>query len=536
MNKQLPTKKVLSKSRENADFFDNSCIPGGLLKNRTDGFRARVASKLIVVILYRSFGNRLRRGLTGMADLAKRKETSTTKRWVFICIAIAIVAVAFFMPTPEGLEPTGKMALALLVAAVVLWVSEVLNIAVTAFAVMVFMYVFSISSTNDIWLNWASSPIFFVLAAFGISIAMLGTSLPNRIVFALLKLAKDKPRRVVLAFMIASWFMSMFISDFATTALVSGIAVGSVLELEKAVPGESKLGKCLLMGIPLASVVGGGAMPTGSAMNIMAMGMLQGVTGISISFLDWTLICLPMSIILLFASFLSLVLVFKPEPITPSTIQEIANKATEAGKLSTIDKKFLVVMGLVLVVWIASNWTGWDATIIALGGLVVFFLPGIDLLNWKDYAKGTSWEIIMMLGGINTLAAAITKKGAGSWLYNVTAGRFALTATASLVSLAIFLPLCKFLLPNGAALIAIFMVPLTTMATTVGISPVVIAIMLGINASNTFLIGYDANHMITYQYGYWTFVDFFKTGVPPTLVLMLLQSTVLPMLVGLLGY
>jgi sodium-dependent dicarboxylate transporter 2/3/5 len=466
----------------------------------------------------------------------RNKERSASQRWLFIGIAAAILVIAYLTPTPEGLDPAGKMGLALLLAGLVLWVSDVMSVAISTFAIMGLMYVFSVATANDIWHNWSSSPIFFVLAAFGISTAMTKTDVPNRIVFALLKMAKGKSKRCIFAFMTASWLVSMVISDFAATALLSGIAVSSILAMETAVPGKSKLGKCLLIGIPIASVVGGGAMPTGSAVNIMAMSMLHANTGISISFLDWTAACLPISIVLMLTSFFTLTTVFKPEPISQSTIQEIQRRATESKSLSKFDKKFLIVLGCVLAVWITSHWTGWDATVIALVGLVVFFLPGINLLTWDEYKEGVSWEILMMVGGVTSLATSIQEKGAGAWLYNVTAGKLALGASAAVISAAVFLPLVKLFLPIGPALIAVFMIPLTTMATALGISPVIFTIMIGVNASNTFLLGLDANHMITYKYKYWSFVDFFKTGVPPTIVLMLMHSFVLPQLVTLLGY
>ena len=468
--------------------------------------------------------------------MGRRPEKSVSSRWAIIAIAAAMLLLTYFLPTPEGLEKSGEMGIVLLFAGIILWASEVVPLAIATFAIMVFMYVFGVSTASEIWSGWASTSIFFILASFGISTAMLKTKIPTKIVFGLVKLTKGRSKRVVFAFMAATWFISLFISDFPSTALMASIAADSILKLEKAEPGKSNLGRCLLIGIPVAAVVGGAAMPTGSAMNIMAQGLLASTTGITIAFAHWVAICMPMSLMLLAASYVSLTRLYKPENISRNTFDSLSRQANELGRLGKRDGLFLGILSVALVLWITGNWTGVDATVVALGCLCALFLPGIDQISWGEYRAGVAWDIVLLVGGVSTLAEGIQNHGGGTWLFASTVGKVAVTANALVAGAAVFLPIVKLVIPTGPAIIALFLLPLAQAGGSLGVTPAAFAVMCGVNASNTFLLGLDSNHMLAYHYGYWKFGDFFKAGIFPTVLLMAMHSTILVPMLNALGY
>lgn len=462
---------------------------------------------------------------------------SLAKRALCIGIAIVLIVAAWLGPTPEGLGEAGKMSLALMVAGIFLWVTEPVPVAISGLVIMILMPAFGILEYNaGVWAGFVSSVIFFIMASFGITAALLKTKVPTKIVFALMRLTKGNSRATVLAFMVAAAILSFFISDLPCTALFAGIAVSSILEIEGCEKGSSKLGKALMIGITYASVVGGQAIPSGSAMNIMAMNVLEANTGIAISFLDWTLICMPIALVLLVVCWFSVTLVFKPEPISEKTIACIEKKGKEVGRFEAIDWKVLAVMAVVFSLWIASNWTGWDATAIAVLALILFFVPGIDVLDWREYVAAVSWNIVLLIGCVQSISGGVKEQGAASWLFGSTVGKVALSGTAIVAASAALLPLLRLVIPVGPAFIAISLIPLCTIAGAIGVSPVVFAVIVAVNASTTFLMGVDGNNMLSYRYGYWKMVDFFKAGVIPTVAMVALHATVLMPLVALAGY
>ena len=478
---------------------------------------------------------------------------SLGKRIALVAVALVIVAIAHFLPCPEGLNYAGKMAIGLMVAGIVLWVTEPVPMAISGLVIMVSLPAFGIlpylnvtdaatgATTIGVWGNFISNVIFFILASFGITSALLKTKVPAKIVFSLMHLTKGNAKATVLMFMLATAVVSAFVSNLPTTALFAGIAMSSIIELEQKTGSEKhakNLGKALMIGIAYASIMGGMITPAGSALNVMTLNMLRGATegAVNIAFLDWVLMCAPIAIILVFVSWISVVLVFKTDRISQETVDSIEKNGESIGKLDAFDWKALIIILGMIVAWIASNWTGWDATAIAVIGMALFFIPGIDVLTWKEYVASVSWNIVLLIGCVQSIAGGVKEQGAASWLFGSTVGTMAVSGNVVVAATSGLLPLLRLVCPVGPAFIAICLIPLAGMAVALGVSPVVFAVIVGVNASTTFLMGVDGNNMLSYRHGYWNMVDFFKAGIVPTLAMVALHATVLVPLVTLAGY
>lgn len=458
-------------------------------------------------------------------------------RLIWIAVAVAILVIAVLIPTPEGLTEGGKMSIALIVAGIVLWVTEPIDMAISAICLMVLMPFFHVyDSTQLIWTNFISSVIFFVLASFGFAAALMKTKIPIKLVSVLVTLAKGNAKGIVFMFMVATALVSAFVSDIPCTVLFAGIAASSVLEYHKVAPSESKFGRALMIGIVFASLIGGWMTPAGSSMNVMAMGMMASSTGTAMTFAQWCMVAIPISLILFFVAYGWLMIVSKPEPVSEETKLAIEQKAKEVGKLDIVDKKTLGIMVILIICWIASNWTGWDATVIAVLGLVAFFLPGIDILTFKEFAKAVNWGIVLLIGAVQSIAGGIQASGAGSWLLNSTVAGFAAAgAFATVAAISVFVPIIRCFLPIGPAINAICIIPLIGITGAMGISPAVITVIVGMNASNAFVLGIDNNPIVTFKYGYWSMKQYLICGIVPMVVMMILHMTLVVPLVAMAG-
>ena len=475
---------------------------------------------------------------------------SLAKRLTCLGIALIIILAGWLLPAPDGLSFEGKMALSLMVAGIFLWVTEPVPVAVSGLVIMVSLPAFGIlpflnatdpatgATTIGVWGGFISNVIFFILASFGITAALLKTKIPAKIVFALLQLTRGNSRATIGAFMVAAAILSFLISDLPCTALFTGIAVSSILKVQGCACGSSNLGKALMIGITYASIMGGMITPAGSALNVMTLNMLRGATegAVNIAFLDWVLMCAPIAIILVFVSWISVVLVFKTDRISQETVDSIEKNGESIGKLDAFDWKALIIILGMIVAWIASNWTGWDATAIAVIGMALFFIPGIDVLTWKEYVASVSWNIVLLIGCVQSIAGGIKQQGAASWLFSSTVGKLGASAGALTAATAVVMPLLHLIIPVGPALIAISIFPLAGMAPAMGVSAAVFAIIIAYNANASFLLGVDSNNMMTFKYGQWTMKDFFIAGIIPTIAMILLHSFALAPLVALVGY
>ena len=223
--------------------------------------------------------------------------------------------------------------------------------------------------------------------------------------------------------MVAAAILSFLISDLPCTALFTGIAVSSILKVQGCACGSSNLGKALMIGITYASVVGGQAIPSGSAMNVMAMNVLTAqhrhlhlVSGLDVHLLAHRV---GADRVLL--------------DIGRAGVQARAHRRGNAGVHRAARPRGGPAGGAGLEgaspssrsrssLWVASNWTGWDITAIAILCLALFFVPGIDVLTWKEYVSSVSWNIVLLIGCVQSIAGGVKEQGAASWLFGSTVG------------------------------------------------------------------------------------------------------------------
>ena len=475
---------------------------------------------------------------------------SLAKRLTCLGIALIIILAGWLLPAPDGLSFEGKMALSLMVAGIFLWVTEPVPVAVSGLVIMVSLPAFGIlpflnatdpatgATTIGVWGGFISNVIFFILASFGITAALLKTKIPAKIVFALLQLTRGNSRATIGAFMVAAAILSFLISDLPCTALFTGIAVSSILKVQGCACGSSNLGKALMIGITYASVVGGQAIPSGSAMNVMAMNVLTAHTGISISFLGWTSICLPIALVLIVFCWISVVLVFKPEPIADSCLQGIRDEAAGAKKIEAHEIKAIIVVVGLLVLWIPGNWIPvLNATVVALIGLTVMFLPGMELLTWKEFQNSVPWGIVIMCGTIMSMGGVIEATGGAAFLAGAIAGSdiMNLGFFAAFALMLALIYLLHTVCPIGVAILGVFLPIMIPLCAGFGVSPAVPTIALAVVVAGNYLMPVNPTVMLTYGEGYYTFTDMLKTGIVPAIALVLLMALWMPFIVGVMG-
>ena len=207
-----------------------------------------------------------------------------------------------------------------------------------------------------------------------------------------------------------------------------------------------------MIGITYASVVGGQAIPSGSAMNVMAMNVLAAHTGVSVSFLGWTAICLPIALVLLVFCWASVVLVFKPEPIAEETRAAHRAAGPRGGPAGGAGLEGHRHRGVHVrrCGWPATG-PGGTSTAIAVLCLALFFVPGIDVLTWRGVrrpaCRGTS---CCSSAACRPSPAASSEQGAASWLFGSTVGTMAVSGgTVVAAATAGLLPLLRLDMPRG---------------------------------------------------------------------------------------
>jgi len=359
---------------------------------------------------------------------------SSLKRIILIAGPL-IFAIFQFLQPPEGMTPEAFHVLAITIWMAIWWVTEIIPIAATALLPIV---LFPLSGALDIGLTTASyghKYVFLYMGGFFIAVAIEKWNLHRRIALNIINLIGTNIKFIILGFMVATAFLSMWISNTATSVMMLPIGTAIISQLKdnpQTSENENKtFGKALMLAIAYSASIGGIGTLIGTPPNLVFAGIVEELYGIEISFVKWALLGMPISFLLLFFCWkyiTSIAFTFKQKEF-PGGKTEIKRLLTELGKISTQEKRILVVFVFTAVCWITRSFflekflPNIDDTIIAMtAGILLFLIPSgknkekqKQLLTWEEAVK-IPWGIILLFGGGMALAKAFSDTGLANWI------------------------------------------------------------------------------------------------------------------------
>jgi len=444
-------------------------------------------------------------------------------------LAAALVAAAVMvLPAPTGLPPEGQRMGALLLGLLVLWVTEAIPVAVTALLAVALLPIFRIMELQPSLTAFMSPVFFFVLAMYSIAHSFAATGLDRRFALWLLHKAGTDSRRVVFALMTGAGLLSTIISDVPCCAMFMGISIG-IIDRLKLTPGKSSFAKTVMMGIPIAALIGGVGTPAGSSINLIGLYFIEQHGKVSVPFLHWMAIGMPMVIVLLPCAAWILIRCYPPEMATIGSLDEIERERAGLGPLSWGEWKALSIMSVMVALWIASTWVKQlDIVLVAMVGACLMFLPGIDLLRWPDVQRATGWDGLLLIGSVTALGAASAKSGFAKWLVDgALAGVGDWNVTWTILLISAFTVVIHLLLPIAPVINAVLIPPIAMLAADAGQHPALYGLPVAFTASCAFLLPLDAVPLITYGKGYYRMLDMLLPGVLISICWVLLITLLL---------
>ena len=459
------------------------------------------------------------------------------KRVGFGVGAIALLVVFALAPLPEGLDRSGMLALGLTMFNILLWIGNVVPKPIAGLCVMVLLPVLGVSSSLSATIkDFISSVFFFLLAAFAIAAMVKKSDLPQRLMRLLLKWFKGSSRKIVLAYMVASAIISTVMSDLAACALFSAVVLAVFENPNLGLKFDKPFMKCVMIGVPIGSLAGGIATPIGSSSNFTMLELLTQTNGMEISFFQWMVVGVPIAVISVLAGWVALCVTFKPAPLTPREMDALRAACGDLGPLAPREWKTIILVTAMFVLWILTSYvSGLDSTMVAMVGMILMFIPAMDLLTWEDYTTEVPWDLVIMLGCLMALASSLLSTGAIDWVANsLLGGAYSWHPFAILLMMGVVIAVLRAFVPNGPPIVVMLTPAMVTLAVNTGIDPLCVIMTMSIWAQITFLIpAIDALYLITYQRGHYTIFDVLKFGIPLTIVLLLVFTALLPPLVSL---
>ena len=407
---------------------------------------------------------------------------------LFIPLAPALAVIFYFFLQAISLENKVSIAAAITLLTVIWWVTEAIPIPATSLVPFALLPMFNVVDHKTVASALGSHVILLLMGAFMLSKAIEKSGAHERLAVYMVKLVGvTSGRRMVLGFMLASAFLSMWISNTATTLIMLPIALAILKHID-----NQNLKVALILGIAYAASVGGVGTPIGTPPNVIFMGIYEEQTGVEFGFLEWMKIGVPVVVLAipLIAFWLTRKVKLEHEVHLPTL-----------GPWRKEEKRTLWVFGLTALAWITrkepfGGWSGaldiniaGDSTVALLAVVIMFIVPngkGSRLLDW-DSAKTIPWGMLLLFAGGIAIAKAFMASGLIDKMGVMLTGLSALPVFALILSTCLFVTFLTEFTSNSAT--ATLLMPiLATAGGAAGIDPQLLMMPAAISASCAFMM------------------------------------------------
>lgn len=461
---------------------------------------------------------------------------------------ICFVAMLLMSP-PEGLTTAGWRVTAVAVLMAIWWISEAIPIPATALLPLVLFPLLGVGDIGHVTAPYANPVIYLFLGGFLLAIGFEQSGLHRRLAITILSVVGTQPGRLVLGFMVATAFISMWVSNTATVVMLLPMALSVLALTDNAVGGEERseqkaFASAMLLGVSISASIGGLGTLIGSPPNALFAAFMLETYDVRIGFGAWMLFALPVVILTLPIAWWLLTRVLHRLPRTPVAggVELLAREREAMGRMTQAEWTVGAIATATSLAWMArpmlqSVVPGISDTGIAMiGGLLLFIVPvGRGplrfVLTWHQ-AERLPWSVLILFGGGLSLAAAMQEQGVAEWIGTglaLVAGWPEVAVLAAVVVAVILLSE----IASNTAVAATFLPVAASLALVTGIDPLLLTLGTTLAATCAFMLPVATPpNAIVFGTGRVTVGQMARVGV----WLNLLFIVVLPLAVLLLGH
>lgn len=452
---------------------------------------------------------------------------------------------------PEGLSPEGIAVLATTLWVAIWWILEVVPIAVTAMLPIILFPITGAMELSTTTAAFGHKYVFLYIGGFILAIAIEKWNLHKRIALTVINIIGTSVSKIILGFMIATAFLSMWISNTATTVMILPIGMAIILQLKdnpNTKEDENEIfGKALMLSIAYSASIGGVATLIGTPPNLIFAGILEEQYNIEMTFSKWITYGLPISIILLFIcwKYMTTIAFSFTQKDFPGGKAEIKRLLKSLGRISYEEKTVLIVFCITAFLWMTRSFLisklipTIDDTIIAMASAtILFILPTKNrkekkIINWESAVK-LPWGILLLFGGGLALAEGFKTSGLAEWIGT----RITQFENLPLVALLFVLILAvNFLteITSNLATTAMLLPVIAPIALILDVHPFTLMVGITVAASCAFMLPVATPpNAIVFGSGYLKIPDMLRTGILMNVISVILITLITYYLLPLL--
>ncbi|GAB3328867.1 SLC13 family permease [Haloplanus salinarum] len=466
------------------------------------------------------------------------------------------------VPTPEGLSTGGQAVAATTAWVAVWWIGEAIPIPATSLLPIVLFPLTGALDVDAATAPYANDLIFLFMGGFFIAMAMQRWDLHRRIALRTIRVIGTGPERIILGFMVATAFLSMWVSNTATTMMMTPIGLAVILQTSDIIDrtggdvptaqGEFKFGTALMLCIGYSASVGGVGTIIGTPPNLVLVGAIDETFNQTITFAQWMLYGVPIA-----ALGVGIIWVYVTRFIIPPEMDslpggmDVIDEELDAlGSMTREEKLVLVVFTGTAAAWISRSFVLQpfipgiaDSMIAIAAALVLFLIPAREedgsftfLLDWET-AVNIPWGIILLFGGGLSIAAGFQETGLAEWIGGQLGGLEGVSIVL-VMSVVVLLTIFMTEVTSNTATTAMLMPIMASLAVGLSVHPYGIMIAAATAASFAFMLPVATPpNAVVFGTGYISMPQMAKTGFGLNIIgiflVILLAMTWLPLIWGI---
>lgn len=462
-------------------------------------------------------------------------------------LAGVLISILIYFLNPFQVSEPAARVLAVAALMITWWVTEALPMPVVALLPLVLFPILGINTIKSTAAGYGNEVIFLFMGGFMLGLAIEKWNLHRRIALTIVSRTGTSGNRIILGFILATGLLSMWLSNTATTMMMFPIAL-SVIHVMKDNPDTrgnyAHFNLCLMLAIAYASNFGGIATIIGTPPNVQFVGYFEKKYNVSIDFMDWMMVCMPLALLLMLALYLVSTKLLFPNRIKSSETagRHIKDELKLLGKPGTAEIRVLIIFISTALLWIfrkplndSQPWFSLDDNMIAIiGAIALFMCPAgqppqkvsnaekkpENILEWEDTGK-MAWGILLLFGGGIALADALEKAGLiqqlGSWLAQYAGSGIVLVLAVVVISIFISEVM------SNVAQVIVFSPVVCSLADSIGMNPLLLGIPMTLAASCASMLpmGTPPN-AIVFASGHIKLKQMLKAGLVMNLVAIIL--------------
>ena len=441
--------------------------------------------------------------------------------------------------TPEGMKPAAWSVACVTGLMACWWMTDAIPIPATSLLPIALFPLMGVMSAKNVCSSYGDDILYLFMGGFFLAVTMERWNLQRRVALHTIRFVGASPDKIVLGFMVATWFMSMWVSNTACAMMMVPIGLAVVAEVTGLTPSDIKAGKTtnesdlnfgrsLMLGIAFAASIGGLGTIIGTPPNAVLVGIVKSLYNYEISFLQWMMIGVPLSTVTLAISWLILCkFLFKTTEFSRgSAMHIIDDEIVKLGPWTKPEKYVLTVGACMALAWILGGFifehipflkNVKDSTIAIVGGIALFMMPvdrkkDVFLLDWNTAVK-IPWDVIVLLGGGFAVAKGFQVTGLTAYVADQFTLLKGLPNYWFMTAIVIATIALTEVTSNTAT--ATLLVPVMgTVAMAIGVNPLGPMTAAAIAASYAFMLPVATPpNAVAYGSGCFTIVDMARAGM-----------------------